>query len=71
MGWLKDLFHRGPETTEAKKEEKAKKRRSKEHGRKVRQREKELNRGPREKFFWGSVAVDARQNAIRRETRGP
>ncbi|OQE79872.1 hypothetical protein PENNAL_c0049G06357 [Penicillium nalgiovense] len=63
MGWLNDLFHRVPQTPEAKKEEKARKRRSKQHSQKVRQREKELNRRPGEKkFFWGSVAVDTTQN---------
>ncbi|KAJ5306219.1 hypothetical protein N7508_005234 [Penicillium antarcticum] len=72
MGWLNDLFHRAPQTPEAKKEEKARKRRSKQHSQKVRQREKELNRRPGEKkFFWGSVAVDTTQNAIRKETRSP
>lgn len=42
--------------SENRKQKKAKKRRSREHGRRVRQREKELRRRPREKvpFFLGS-----------------
>jgi hypothetical protein len=71
MGWLKDLFSQSPETSEAKKEEKAKKRRSREHSRKVRQREKELNGRHGARFYWGSVAFDTTQNVIRKETRRP
>ncbi|KAJ5766897.1 uncharacterized protein N7511_004513 [Penicillium nucicola] len=72
MTWLKDLFHRSPETSNAKNEEKANKRRSKVHSQRVRQREKELNRRSGDKrFFWGSVAVDTTQSVVRKETRGP
>ena len=70
MGWLKKLFGQDPATSEAKKERKAKKRQSKERSRKARKREKELSRPPQERFFFGSVAVDARQNVIRQETGG-
>lgn len=68
MGWLKKLFGQDPATSEERKEQKVKKRRSKERSRRVRKRERELSRPPRQKFFFGSVAVDLRQNVIRRQT---
>lgn len=52
MGWLKDILYGSSGSSQVKVEEQAKKRRSKEHSKKVRQREKELRGGSNSKFFW-------------------
>ncbi|KAJ6079578.1 hypothetical protein N7467_009331 [Penicillium canescens] len=67
MGWLQKLFGQDPATSEAKREEKAKKHRSKEHSRKVREREKELSGRSNDRFTWGSVGVNLNQSTIRKE----
>jgi hypothetical protein len=56
MGWLRHIFGKISTISEERKKQKARKRRSREHGRRVREREAELRRRPGEKvpFFFGS-----------------
>lgn len=56
MGWLRHIFDKFSTTSEERKKRKARKHRSKEHARRVREREAELRRRPGGKvpFFFGS-----------------
>lgn len=59
MEWLRRILSKNPAIAEVKKQQKAKKRHSKEHSRRVRQRERELrsaaDAGGKRGFFWGST----------------
>lgn len=66
MDWLRDFFDRYSQTPE-KKKKRAEKRQRKKHSKRVRRRERELSRQPGIPFFWGSVAFDTTEWAVRKE----